>query len=224
MSDELILSSTNSESLDRALSVASNVEFLPRLKLCQGGSNEVAEGDIARGGNFGLIRDQDDIEDIGSEMEVVLVEGRAKALLISDDEIIQNFDPSTETFQSIKSQSAVKDSGAMYGPEFLVWLPAQQCFATFFLGSKTGRRAAKKFKPLMGTPAILKSVLIDPPGSKYKWHGPVIAATTTPLSEVPDQEAREKAVKMFLEEKATEVKIAEDADSAEGGDSAARER
>jgi len=51
------------------------------------------------------------------------------------------------------------------------------------MGSKTARREAKKFKPLMNKPASLTSKNIEK--GKYKWRGPVVLPHAETI-ELPD--------------------------------------
>lgn len=159
--------------------------YLPRLQLFGSKSDACAEGRIPIG-HYGLVKD-DDITDLGDEINIVIVSWRTKATQVGGDMPIIVFDAKSELFQRIKEQSTVRDSGCMYGPEFLVWVPDAETFATYHMNSKTARREAKKMRPLIGSAATLKCRLIDPPTSKYKWHGPVILPCSTPLS-VPDDD------------------------------------
>jgi len=165
-------------------------EYLPRFQLFGSKSDACAEGKIPIG-HYGLVKD-DEITDLGEEVDLVIVSWRPKAIKLGGDMPITVFDTQSELFQEIKRQSGVKDSGCMYGPEFLVWIPDAGVFAHYHMNSKTARREAKKMRPLIGNAATLKCHLIDPPTSKYKWHGPVVLPCSTPLNMPNDELLREQ--------------------------------
>lgn len=160
-------------------------DYLPRFQLFGSKTDAVAEGRIPAG-HYGLVKD-DEITDLGEEVNVILVSRRTKALKLGGDTPVSVYDVKSDLFQEIKAQSAVKDSGCMFGYEFLIWIPDAETFALYHMNNKTGRREAKKTKALMGCAITLKCHLIDPPTSKYKWHGPVILPCSTPLG-MPDDE------------------------------------
>lgn len=172
--------------------VASNSStYLSRLQLFGSKSDACAEGRINIG-HWGLVSD-DVITDCGKEVDVAIIAWRPKAIRTSEDLIIE-YDQKSEEFQQIVVDSAVKDSGCMYGPEFLVYVPSQNAFATLFMSSKTARRESKKMKPLMRKAATLKCRLIKT--ARYSWHGPVIVPCSTPL-EMPPLEDLKKQVELF---------------------------
>lgn len=189
-------------------SLTSNVNrFLQRLQLFGSKSDACTEQRIGIG-HWGLVND-DVITDLGEETEVAVLAFRAKALDTNADVIVNEHDPHSETFAAIRERSYVKDSGCMYGPEFLMYVPSQDVFATYFASSKTARREAKKFQPLMGKAATLKVKLIDPPASKYKWHGPVVLPCSSPLS-VPDIKIMQAEIEKFMNPPKQDVEVASD--------------
>lgn len=157
-------------------------DYLPRLQLFGSKSDAVAEGKIPAA-HYGLVKD-DEIIDLGDEIDMIIVTWRTKAVSIGGDTPIIVFDSESDTFTQIKTQSAVRDSGCMYGPEFLVWIPNAEAFALYHMNSKTARREARKMRPLIGCAATLKCHLIVTP--RYKWHGPVVLPCSAVL-EMPDE-------------------------------------
>lgn len=175
--------------------VASGGTFLPYVQLFTTKSDAVAEGKIS-GGHYGIVRDGN-ITDLGKEIDVVIFVVRARAFQKEEDgEITVVYDTKDPEYVRIKELQASGVVGAMCGPEFLVWVPAENVFATLFCGSKTMKRAARKFSPFLGGKACnLKSRLID--NGKYKWHGPVIGACSALPSVLPDSDAVEDEVQRF---------------------------
>jgi len=178
---------------DGALAVASSSVFLPRIQLYGGNSEACKEGKIGIG-QYGLVRGKDDLEVLGAEVDVLVLVGRAKALQIGE-QIITVYDHNDPVFKEIANQSETKDSGAMFGPEYLFWVPQADTFATFFMSSKTARREAKAVHALIGFAATLKAQYIKT--EKYSWHGPKIVKAVSPTFDVPDAESLKEEIHKF---------------------------
>lgn len=182
--------------------ISSSGDFLPRLQLFGGNSDAVKklQIDIA---HYGLVTGKDTIEDMGREVDVLVICARAKALRIgADGTIITKFHPNDDEFKKIMEDSNVQDSGCMYGPEFVLYVPSVSKFATFFMSSKTARRVAGAVNARVCKAATLKSELIET--KKYKWHGPVCVPCSTPMT-LPSSEDIAAAVKKFLAAKESSV-------------------
>jgi len=163
---------------------AGAADFLPRLMLLASGSALAIEGKVPAG-EYAAIADKENYVKLGAEVDILCCVWRPKAMDVSGDEIISVFDKDSELFKQIQEKSGGKDSGCMYGPEFLVWIKQTKKFATFFMASKTMRREAPKMNQYLTKPVTLRSRLIDPPKSKYKWFGPVVSACSTPFDIPP---------------------------------------
>jgi hypothetical protein len=174
--------------------VTSSVDFLSRIQLYGSKSNPVVEG-LIPGRHYGIPVDKDKIIDLGQEVDVVILAWRPKALSINEDPIIESFDPNTDTFKEIMKLSAVKDSGAMYGPEFLLYIPKVEKFCTLFMNNKTARREAKNMEPLLRHAATLKSRVIKQ--NNFVWDGIVVVPCSTPL-DLPDVEVIQAKTTQFL--------------------------
>lgn len=169
---------------------ASGSSFLPYLQLFTLKSGAVAEGKI-NGGEYGLVRDGN-ITSLGKDINVVVLTLRARAFEMDDGEINVVYDKDDPEYQRIEQQQADGVEGCMVGPEFLFWVPAEKTFATFFCGSKTLKREARKFGAFVGCKAMnLRSKLIE--SGKWKWHGPVVNGCSLTLDPLPtsDQVAAE---------------------------------
>lgn len=162
--------------------VATSSKFLPRLQLFTSNSDPVKEGKIPMG-TYGLVTGKDQITTLGDEVSVLVLAWRPKALDLGGDDIVSSFDHNSDLFKSIQKQAEVPNSGCMFGPEFLVWIPSLETFATFFMGSKSMRRESPNVKALLGGPATLKVTLIKTP--KYKWHNTITTKCSTPFN-IPD--------------------------------------
>lgn len=162
-------------------------DYLPRLQLCGGTSLIVKECKIPVA-HWASILKEDQFTDLGAEVDIIPLAWRAKAMEIGDDQIINLYDPGpkdnpNKDFQAIQLKSDIRDSGCMFGPEFLVWIPKIKIYATYFMNNKTARRESPKVLAQIGKASTLKAHFIKT--AKYSWHGPVCTPCSTPLVE-PD--------------------------------------
>jgi len=184
--------------------------YIGRIQLFGSKSDACATGQIGIG-HWGLVLD-DNITDLGEQTDLVIVGWRAKALDTSGEALIIDFDPKSDTFADIKGRSGTRDSGCMFGPEFLVWLPEQEVFATYYMSSKTARREAKKVVSLVGKAATFKCHLIET--AKYKWHGPLAFPCSAPVKAPAEDEVRAEWAK-FVNPPKSGVEVAGDSDNTE---------
>lgn len=176
------------------LAVAGASGFLPRLQLFGSSSDAVKEAKI-QVAHWGVVRAKDQLEDMGKEVDILVIAGRAKALDISGEKAVTSYDRLSEAFKDIATRSAKQNSKCMFGPEFLVWVPAAKTYATLFLCSPTARRETRPLHARLGKAATCKAQLIE--GKSFKWHGPVFVPCTTPFDIPPVDEITTEA-KKFL--------------------------
>lgn len=204
--NELVPVTNASAREDAALSVANSSDYLPRLKLCQSQAKEVVHRKVARGGNYALVNGKDDITDLGEEVEMIICAGRAKALR-TGEVVMVNFEEDSAEFKAIREESKDKESGCMYGPEYLVWLPAQDTFATLFMCNPTARREAGSVHARLRKAALLTSNLIET--TKFSWYGPLCRDLNTPITNIPSKDTFVKQIEDYLSEKSSQVKAAD---------------
>lgn len=182
--------------------LASSARFLPRLQLFGANSTLVKEGAIPMA-HFGLVKGKgkDKLVDMGKNVPMFVLAFRAKSLLIDSktDTVKSYFDRTSKEFLAIRDLVPVKDSGAMVGPEFLIFIPGTG-FALFFMATKTALNEAENVKGMIGKPATLCSKLIKT--KKYTWHGPEILPSSVPL-EQPDSVALQAVLIEFRNPKDT---------------------
>lgn len=174
--------------------VAKASAYLPRLQLYSNKSGAVAKGHIGMG-CYGLTRAKDDIDDLTSSVDVVVCATRAKALQIDGDTIINNYDQSSDEFKRIAAESDIQDSGCMFGPEFLLWIPSAGQFCTYFMSSKSARRVSKKLFALRGQAATLSSEFVEK--GRFSWHAPIITSCSETPSVLPDPKELAEEVEKF---------------------------
>lgn len=165
--------------------LASGGSWLSRIQLFGGNSDRVKEGKIQIG-TYGFVVDKETITPLGAEVDVLVVSWRPLAIATQDDPIVSSHDRHSALFKDIEARSNnEKDSGCVYGPEFLLWIPALKKFATFMLGSKSFRREAPVLKGFMSKSATLKAKLVK--ADRFKWHVPVTTPCSTPF-DLPSME------------------------------------
>lgn len=174
--------------------------FLPRLQLYGSNTKACKAGKIGIA-HYGITRDKNDPDDLGKEVEVLVIAGRVKAMQFTDDAVIVNYDHKSAEYQRIAAASAEQDSGCMFGSEYLMWVPAAKTFVSFFMASATARRAAPKVVERLGKAATLSAEYIEK--GKYAWHGPVCKPLDNPTFEIPDIEEIKKQANVFLNPKSS---------------------
>jgi hypothetical protein len=207
MTKELVSYDPNEELLpdlvnpyeDQFDQIAGSGGFLPRLQLFIANSGPVKKDKIAMN-HYGLVTGKDQIEDLGREVDVLMVTFRPRALDTSDtDNIRATSDINGDLFKEIQDKSDNEEnSGAMYGPEFLLYVPKVGKFATTLFGSKSARNEAKNAIQYKGRHCTFKSKLIET--KKYSWQAMLITACSTPF-EIPTREVIMEVATEFLNPK-----------------------
>lgn len=180
--------------------IAKGAEFLPRLQLFTKGK-PIDRGLIAPG-RYGVPVSADEVTDLGTSIDVLVLARRPKAVDMSDkDAIIAVYDQSSAEFKRIAETSMGKESNCMYGPSFLVVERSTNQFYEFFCGTKSTRAEAKKIYPFMPItaqdieargltdvephgplPMTLKVKLVE---GKFSYHVPVAVKCSTPFTKLP---------------------------------------
>lgn len=170
--------------------VAKQSVFLPRIQLYGSNSMLVKRGKFAIG-HYGLVQSKDNVVDLTSEFNCLVLAWRPKALRIDGDDTKAWYNPESGNFKSVVEEANKGgQTGNMFGPEFLVYVPDLSEFATFFFGNPTFRRASPQMKALLQKAATIASELIEK--KKFSWHGPVITQCTAPLV-LPAKDSPESA-------------------------------
>ena len=179
---------------------AGSGDWLPRVSIVDAKNDLAINGEI-KAGNLALFRSKEDADDLTPQIDCIILDARHKALDISVC-VLESHDPESDLYKRIKKDSAVADSGCLYGPEFLIWVASVKKFATFFCSSKTARRESGKISALRGCAATLRTVRIK--SAKYSWFGPKISQCSTPF-EVPSQEVILEQIEKFRNPPIAEV-------------------
>lgn len=183
--------------------------FLPRVQLMIANSAQCKSGEFPIN-HYALVNNNNFI-DLGATVDVMPICFRPKALNMKED-VIAVYDVEDEQFQKIQqiADSGEADSGCMYGPEFLIWVPSKETFATLFLGSKTARNEAATIRGRIGKGMTLKSREINPKKSAYSWYGMSPVPCTTPFT-LPDENLIIEEANRFNNPPKVEVEKVEEA-------------
>jgi hypothetical protein len=209
--------------------LAKSADFIGRLQLFTKGK-AINKG-LVRPGHYGIPASDEEVNDLGDSIDIIPLAVRPKALDMTDKEaILTDYDPESDEFKRIASQSLEKESHCMYGLSFLVYERSTGQFLEFFCGSKSTRSESKKLLPylpvtqaaidtnpaLKGTqahgplPLTLKSRLVEK--GTYSWHVPVVVKCSTPFTKLPTMERIVKEITSFTTVKGDGVqRVKEDA-------------
>lgn len=204
MGNDLALPNTQKHDLSVFSEITKSGDYLPRLQLMTAASDKCKSGEFPIN-HYALIRDQA-FQDLGTSVDTLIVAWRPKALEIGE-EVISVYDHKSPEFARIATKSAEPNSGCMFGPEFLVYVPAIKDFATLFCGGKSTRREAQNINALLTKPATLKSRLVET--KKYKWQTMAVTSCSTPF-DLPDIEKLKQVVEKFNNPPQSTVEVAAD--------------
>lgn len=198
--------------------IAKSSDFLPRLQLFTKG--KAVNRKLVGPGNYGIPVSDDEVTDLGDVIDIIPLARRPKAIDLKDTENISAvYDMKNPEFKRIQTQSAVQESGCMYGPSFLVYERSTGQFLEFFCGTKSMRTEARRIYPYLSlTPAMIEANpdLVDqtPHGSlpvtlksrliernTYSWHVPVAIKCSVPFTKLPKAEEIAEQISKFLDVK-----------------------
>ena len=170
---------------DAAFKDVSAADYLPRVQLMTAMSKKCKNGSFPLN-HWAFVKDQEFV-DLGETVDLAILAWRPKAI-DTGDVVISCYDPAHDEFIRIKKSAPTKDSGCMYGPEFLVYIPDHNEYATMFMGTKSSRRVAPGVKALLHKAATMKSHEIN--GKKHDWFAPSVTACSTPFDTPPIEELK----------------------------------
>ena len=199
---------------DDALSTVTKVgDWLPYIALHGSNSKFVKTEQIGMG-HFGVHPSSGSLIDLGKNFVGLFLAWRSKAMQYAPS-VLSFYDHTTKEFKEVELKAkTVKQSQCGVGPEYLVWLPEQKIFATYFLGNATGRNESANINgPMKDGPFVCqqKSKLIDPPKSEFSWHGPETKKHDLEIV-MPSEAALVEEVKKFNNPPAATQEAAEEKD------------
>lgn len=222
MSD-LIISNLNLPATpfeDSGKRLLKSVDFFQPLKLMGNTSKQVTNG-LIDVGNYAVCKGDEVSIDLGNKVDVIVLGHRYKAVDYSDrDNIVVSYDPGSQEFLRIEADSKVKDSDAMCGPEYLLYLLEQKKFVVYILASPSAQFISEDLASYKGAACTLtsKTQTSTPKGQKksFTYWVPVVGACTTPYEGIDGAELNAQAVR-FVEEtkRKPEVELAEESSGRE---------
>lgn len=181
--------------------------YLKRLQLFSKG--KFVDEQKVRGGEYG-IPNGDDVDVIGSAVDLIILAVRDKAMDVGDsNNITTSFDAASSIYADIMEQSKVTDSGCMYGPSFLVLERKSGKLLEFYCSSKSARRTAGTLLGYLANdgkgpiPVTLSSSIVKKP--RYSWFVSNATPCKAEFSKVPPMEDLNAAIAKFLDETGSEV-------------------
>lgn len=209
------LPSSNVNPNELAKRYKTTTQYVKRLQLVTKG--KLVDQGLIKPGHWGVPLSEDNAEDLGDSVDVLVLAIRDKALDTNSNPPVASFDPDSDVFKSIVEAASQKDSGCMYGPSFLVYERSTGQFLEVFFGNASGRQEAgkmipflpiseeqaksfgKNFKARGPQAATLKSKYIKRP--RYAWHAPVVVSCSTPFDDLPPTEDFVSQINAFLNPK-----------------------
>jgi hypothetical protein len=144
-----------------------SASFLPYLALMTANSEPCKSGEFPVN-HFAIVEDSTRI-DLGSNVDVVVLAWRSKAIKFAEP-VISSFDRLSEVYKSLVDLAEQPNSNTMHGPEFLLWVPAVEKYATMHFGSKSARREAWSMQARLHAAATLIPKKCETP--KFTWFIP----------------------------------------------------
>jgi hypothetical protein len=180
--------------------LATGRKFLPRVQLITGSSDKSqAKGGDFPTNHFALIEGKDSYIDLGERVQAIVIAYRPMAISFSDP-VVTSYDPAlndekkaTGLFAEIKAKADAdsKNSGCMYGMQFLLFVPGRG-FVTFFCGNATLRNEIKAVMSRLGKAATFVPKKITTNGAKkYIYFSVVVQSCSEELSAPPPSELAE---------------------------------
>jgi len=166
-----------------------SAKFTPPLRVYGGESKVVKLGQFPLN-HLGIYKSKDIIEDLGEQVEAVVIARRPRASILTSDKPISFFKPGNPNYEHVKTRALSKEKNYLVGLEFLFWLPATGQFVTFFCGNATLRNEAAKINSQMGRHVIIKTKIIS--NTQNVWCGIETLACSEPDENLP-------AEQLFLE-------------------------
>lgn len=179
-------------------------KYLPRIQFMSSASEPCKDGSFPVN-HYALYKSKTPM-DLTAEVVVLVIAWRPKALRLGDG-VLAFYDVENPEFRKIQEEADKQDSGCMFGPEYLCYIPSVKEFATFFMGSKSARNESSNMKALLGKGATLRSQKLS--NKKYTWQSPQVIPCTTPFELPPIEEIKEIATK-FTNPPESEVETVEE--------------
>ena len=199
-------------------SLTKTADYLPQIRIYGSEATIVKEGKFPMG-HLGCYFTQDNIADLDTQFDCLVIAYRPRASLFGGDQPISYYGKVvdgewtySDSFISTKERAMAKEQSYLVGLEFLFWVPSIKTFALFFMGNPTLRRESPNLKALVEKAATLKIKLIKT--SKHTWHGVEVLNCKVPF-DLPDSEALNQEVAKFYNPVDSSVEVVADQSGSE---------
>lgn len=207
---EIVPFTASSEDFDL---VAKTSNFLPRFVLF-GTQNKAVKAKLVKMGEYALQRSKTDFTELGESTDVYVLAWRAKAIrFAAQTEVV--YDPRSPAYQEIDTIAKKKGmNDCVSGPEFLLYLPGTNDFATWHMSSPTLKGESKKLFSCIApegqlgvanlTVELREAKIKDATGKiqEVSWFAPVIRPNPAPTGNPPDVDELAKQIDEFKNPKA----------------------
>lgn len=204
MSNELIPVSGMQKYDDKAFELANKSAntYLDRLQFMTSNSEKCKSGEFPIN-NFARVASQV-YKDLGKEVDAIILAWRPKAVELGDSPVT-SYDPESEVYLDIAERSNDQNSGCMYGTEFLLWLPNENVFVTFYATGKTGRKEASHIRQFVGHGVTFIGKKCE--NSKYTWYTASVRECNS-ITNIPTADQYSPIVDKFNNPPENEVEVA----------------
>ena len=224
---ENALSTQSADDLRELDALSNSTSYLQRMQLYSKGKMG-PKGSLIEAGHYGVPKSSDLIQGMGTSIDVIVIDRKAKALDMSDlENIIVCHDVKNKEFQRIVDLAEhTKNSGCAYGPCYLIYERTTKQFYEFFCGNKSARRESANInlflpvtqqmideglttekKPRFFKPLSLGSVYSKK--GNFEWFSPTSEECLTPF-DMPEIDAIRSEIERFRKNDEPEVETVDD--------------
>lgn len=176
----------------KELGILGATSYLGRIQLCGAKSKAAGSGDIPV--NHYAYINGDRVVDLTKNPDVLILAWRPLALDMNDGKVVSAYDQESDAFKDIARRAATANSMCTFGPQYLVYIPAIEEFASFHLGSTSARKQAESAHSRIGKWANLGHKMGK--NDKWTWAIPTIGDCQTPHT-LPTKEQMQEQLESF---------------------------
>lgn len=182
------------------MSLAGSGDYLRRVKLAADLTAEVKAKE-AEIGDF-IIQG---VSNLGSEVNVVIVKARPHALRLTDSSSkvgLESYVMGSAEFQEIRKEKDAnpqqQEPNNMYGYDYLLWLPEDKTFVTYFLCKMALFKSAPSFTKNLGKHCVMSSrEEHSKKNTKITYRVPTVAVAGSADYAAPTPEEFKRAMDLF---------------------------
>lgn len=223
-------------SRDDAEQLQGEFDFLPYMRLVQGDNCKWRQPPYEfQNGSFSLHTGKTEAEELGNEVDLMFLTWRPLAMNFTGSKPVGNTDQFSAEFKDWRARAEDPNEdvseGYQWGYEFLVWLPRERMFATFWFANASGRRfgryeiiGVKTKQPLLRQKLTIFSEKIEDKQENGKVRRYIVIKQRACNGEfvMPSMEDINKAIAVFKRDRNVEAEDDASATSSTSGESEER--